>query len=90
MVTRATTTLGPVSWGAIIGGVFVALVVHILLNMVGADIGAASVDVGDKSAAAVQTLSWSAFAWWSISFGDLSLPSTIGIPVKPSQPTHAV
>jgi hypothetical protein len=68
MATRAvTTSYGPVSWGAVIGGVFVALVVHILLNMLGVGIGAASIDVGEKSAEAAQTLSWSAFAWWSIS-----------------------
>ena len=36
---------GPVAWSAVVGGVFVALVVHILLNMLGAGIGASSMEV---------------------------------------------
>jgi len=47
--------------------VFVALIVHVLLNMLGAGVGAASVNLGEQSTEGVQALSWSAFAWWSIS-----------------------
>ena len=39
MVTRSWYTselTTPVGWGAVVGGVFVALVVHILINMLGA------------------------------------------------------
>jgi hypothetical protein len=36
---------GPIHWSAVIGGIFVALIVHLLLNMVGAGVGAASVDI---------------------------------------------
>jgi hypothetical protein len=57
---------GPVSWAAVAGGVFVALIVHILLNMLGAGIGAASIDVTPAEGEA-QTIGWGAFAWWSIS-----------------------
>ena len=68
MPTRAmAVAFGPISWAAVIGGVFIALIVHILLNMLGAGVGAASVDLREQSDQAVATLSWGAFAWWSIS-----------------------
>jgi hypothetical protein len=68
MATRHMTmeVTGPVSWAAVAGGVFVALIVHILLNMLGAGIGAASIDVTPAEGEA-QTIGWGAFAWWSIS-----------------------
>jgi hypothetical protein len=55
----------PVVWGAVVGGVFVALIVHILLNMVGAGIGAVSMEAPTEGEA--QAVGWGAFAWWSIS-----------------------
>lgn len=67
MATRIVSTevTGPVNWGAIIGGVFVALVVHILLNMLGAGIGAASVDIRAPTEGEAQGIGWGAFGWWS-------------------------
>jgi hypothetical protein len=56
---------GPVDWGAVVGGVFVALVVHILLNMVGAGVGAVSMDAPTEGEA--QAIGWGGFAWWSVS-----------------------
>ena len=57
---------GPVYWSAVIGGIFVALVVHILLNMLGAGIGAASLDIRAPTQGEVQGIGWGAFAWWSV------------------------
>src|SRR5919106_2270698 len=57
--------VSPVVWGAVVGGVFVALVVHILLNMLGAGIGAVS--MGAPTEGEAQSIGWVAFTWWSIS-----------------------
>lgn len=68
MVTRSwysSELASPVSWGAVVGGVFVALVVHILLNMLGAGVGAVSMEGPTEREA--QTVGWGAFAWWSVS-----------------------
>jgi hypothetical protein len=58
---------GPVAWSAVVAGVFVALVVHILLNMLGAGIGASSMEVRTPTQGEAQAIGWGAFAWWSIS-----------------------
>jgi hypothetical protein len=55
----------PVVWGAVVGGVFVALIVHIVLNMVGAGVGAVSMEAPTEGEA--QAIGWGAFAWWSVS-----------------------
>jgi hypothetical protein len=68
MVTRswyASELTSPVQWGAVVGGVFVALIAHILLNMMGAGIGAVSMEARTEGEA--QAIGWGAFAWWSIS-----------------------
>jgi multisubunit Na+/H+ antiporter MnhB subunit len=58
---------GPIAWSAVVAGVFVALVVHILLNMLGAGIGASSMEVRTPTQGEAQAIGWGAFAWWSIS-----------------------
>ena len=68
MVARSWYTSelsSPVDWGAVVGGVFVALVVHILLNMVGAGVGAVPMEAPTEGEA--QAIGWGAFAWWSVS-----------------------
>lgn len=70
MATRnivSTEVTGPVSWSGVIGGVVVALVVHILLNLLGAGIGAASVEIRAPTEGEAQGIGWGAFGWWSIS-----------------------
>jgi hypothetical protein len=69
MVARSwfTELTSPVVWGAVVAGVFIALVVHILLNMLGAGIGAVSMDVGTPTEGEAQAVGWGAFTWWSIS-----------------------
>jgi hypothetical protein len=63
----ATEITGPINWSAVIGGVVVALVVHILLNMLGAGLGAASLEMRAPTEGEVQGLGWGAFGWWSVS-----------------------
>ena len=63
----ASIVASPIGWGSVIGGVFVALVIHILLNMLGAGIGAATVSFNAPTSGEVQALRWTAFGWWSIS-----------------------
>jgi hypothetical protein len=70
MVTRswyASELTTPVAWGAVVGGVVVALVVHILLNMLGAGVGAVSMDLKTPTQGEAQAVGWGAFVWWSIS-----------------------
>jgi hypothetical protein len=66
MTTRVQTAI-TVVWGPIIAGVFVTLVMHVLLSMLGAGIGTALIDVRTYTLNEVHGLSWAAFAWWSIS-----------------------
>lgn len=56
-----------VSWGAVLAGVFLALVTQLMLNMLGAGIGAATLSPlsGDNPGAA--TLSIGAGLWWAVS-----------------------
>jgi hypothetical protein len=56
-----------VSWGAIFSGVVVALVVQILLTMLGAGIGIATLDPGTSDNPDVSTFSIVAGLWYVVS-----------------------
>ena len=58
--------LNKVSWGAVLAGVVVALVIQLLLNMLGIGIGAASLDAGGDNPAA-SSFSIGAGIWWTLS-----------------------
>ena len=49
-LAMASRITGDVYWAAAIGGASVALIVHSILNMLGAGIGAASVDANASGA----------------------------------------
>ncbi|WP_425476021.1 PhnA-like protein [Mesorhizobium yinganensis] len=55
------------SWGAIFAGVVVALVVHVLLTMLGAGIGIATIDVRANDTPQASTFSIAAGIWYMIS-----------------------
>ncbi len=55
------------SWGAIFAGVAVALVVQLLLNLLGAGIGAAVIDPGTNDNPSAATLSVSTAVWFVVS-----------------------
>ena len=56
-----------VSWGAVFAGVAVALVVQLLLNLLGAGIGAAVIDPGNSDNPSATTLSVSTAVWFVVS-----------------------
>ncbi|MCE6960839.1 PhnA-like protein [Cereibacter sphaeroides] len=62
-----TIMLNRVSWGAIFAGVAVALVVQVLLSMLGAGIGAASLDPGTGDNPQASTFSIASGIWYAIS-----------------------
>lgn len=57
-----------ISWGAVFAGVVLALTTHLLLNMLGIGIGAATIDpgaAGDGTPSA-SAFAWSAAIWWIV------------------------
>lgn len=59
--------LNNVSWGAVLAGVVVALVVQLLINMLGLGIGAASFDAVSNDNPSASSFSIGAGLWWTIS-----------------------
>jgi hypothetical protein len=59
--------LNKVSWGAIFAGVVVALIVQVLLTMLGAGIGVATLDPGASDNPAASTFSIAAGVWYVLS-----------------------
>ena len=62
-----TIMINRVAWGAIFAGVVVALVVQVLLTMLGAGIGMATLDPASADNPAASTFSISAAVWWMVS-----------------------
>lgn len=58
--------LNRVSWGAVLAGVVVALVVQLILNMIGVGIGAATLDPGTSDNPAAATLSIGSGIWFAV------------------------
>lgn len=61
-----TIALNRVSWGAVLAGVVVALVVQLLLSMLGIGIGVATLDPGTSDNPAVSTFSIAAGLWYLV------------------------
>ena len=59
--------LGRISWGAVIGGVVLALVVQILLGMLGLGIGLSTVDPATGDTPSAQAFGIGAGVWWIVS-----------------------
>jgi hypothetical protein len=62
-----TIMINRVAWGAIFAGVVVALVVQVLLTMLGAGIGMATLDPGTADNPAASAFSITAAVWWIVS-----------------------
>lgn len=62
-----TVLLNRVSWGAVLAGAAVALVAQLLLNLLGAGIGMATLDPGTSDNPSVATFSIAAGIWWVLS-----------------------
>jgi hypothetical protein len=62
-----TIILNRISWGAVLAGVVVALVIQLILNMVGIGIGAATLDPGTGDNPSATSFSIGAGIWWTLS-----------------------
>jgi hypothetical protein len=62
-----TIMLNRVSWGAVLAGVVVALVVQLLINMLGIGIGAATLDPATGDNPSPSSFSIGAGIWWTLS-----------------------
>jgi hypothetical protein len=62
-----TIMLNQVSWGAVIAGATIGLVVQIILNMVGIGVGLSTIDVAAGDSPSAGSLSIGAGLWWVIS-----------------------
>jgi hypothetical protein len=61
-----TVLINKVSWGAVLAGVAVALVTHLILNMLGVGIGAATLDPGTGDNPSASTFSIGAANWFAV------------------------
>lgn len=59
--------LNQISWGAVLAGVVVALVIQLLLNLLGLGIGAATLDASGGDNPAASSFSIGAGIWWTLS-----------------------
>jgi hypothetical protein len=62
-----TVLLNKISWGAVLAGVVVSLVAHLILNMIGIGVGASTVDVAAADNPAASSFSIGAAIWWTVS-----------------------
>ncbi|MBY3169922.1 MULTISPECIES: PhnA-like protein [Rhizobium] len=85
-----------VSWGAVFAGVAVALVVQLLLNLLGAGIGAAAIDPASDDNPSATTLSLSTAIWFVVSgviasfIGGYVSSRLSGRPVRSTGALHGV
>ncbi|MBN9982478.1 PhnA-like protein [Rhizobium laguerreae] len=88
--------LNKVSWGAVFAGVAVALVVQLLLNLLGAGIGAAAIDPASDDNPSATTLSLSTAIWFVVSgviasfIGGYVSSRLSGRPVRSTGALHGV
>ena len=85
-----------VSWGAILVGVVVGLVVQLLLTMFGIGIGAATLDPGTGDNPSAQGFSITAAIWWAVSgiiaalIGGFAAGRLSGAPKESTAAWHAL
>ena len=62
-----TIALKKISWGAIVAGIALSLIVHLLLNMLGLGVGVMTIDPATGDTPSAATFSTAAAVWWTIS-----------------------
>jgi len=62
-----TVLVNRISWGAVLAGVVLMLAMHIVLNMIGAGIGAATIDPYANDNPSASAFSTTAAIWWTLS-----------------------
>lgn len=65
-VEFAGTLMRRVSWGAVLAGIVISLMVHLLLNMLGVGVGAAVVDPQQPGGPDAASVSITAAIWWAV------------------------
>jgi hypothetical protein len=58
--------INKVNWGAILAGVALALVIHMLVSMIGIGIGVATLDPGTSDNPSASSFSIAAAIWWAV------------------------
>jgi len=66
-VAVAGDTRRRVSWGAILGGVAIALAVQMLLSLLGLGLGLTTIEPASEGAPAASTIGMGAVGWWVVS-----------------------
>ena len=64
-----TIILNKVSWGAVLAGVVLSLVLQLILNLLGVGIGAATLDPAGGDNPSASGFSIGAAIWWTLSGG---------------------
>ncbi|HWE21234.1 MAG TPA: PhnA-like protein [Hyphomicrobiaceae bacterium] len=62
-----TILINRISWGAVFGGVVIALATQLVLNLLGIGIGAATIDPASGTSPSAATFSVGAAIWWTLS-----------------------
>jgi hypothetical protein len=62
-----TILINRISWGAVLGGVVIALATQLILNLFGVGIGAATFDLASSTSDSATTFSIGAAIWWTLS-----------------------
>ena len=62
-----TIALHQISWGAVLAGVFIALILQLILNLLGLGLGLTSVSATDGDNPAASSLTIGAGLWWVVS-----------------------
>ena len=62
-----TIALKRISWGAVIAGIVLSLIVHLLLNMLGLGIGVMTIDPATSGTPSASSFATGAGIWWTVS-----------------------
>lgn len=62
-----TILINRISWGAVFGGVVIALATQLILNLLGVGLGAANFDPASSTSDSAATFSIGAAIWWTLS-----------------------
>jgi hypothetical protein len=91
-----TLMINRVGWGAILAGVALALVTQLILSMIGAGIGLATLDPGTGDNPSASGFSIAAAVWWSVSgiiaafIGGFAAGRLAGVPKESTAGWHGI
>lgn len=94
--THGAAPVKRTSWGAIIAGVIIVLIVQVLLSMLGVGVGASTVDITEGQTPAASTIGMGAGIWWvvasliSVAAGAYVAGRLAGMPQRMDGALHGV